>query len=481
MQNAPGTGGLNYGQYTHPWFTISNQFIPRNLHDLYKWVRYITVQSPTTTEVLRKYATYPITDFNIDTNDLVSKKRYENIFKKMRLKSSLHDIGFGYFSMGNVFISLYMPLDRYLKCGSCGSEYNSKQIGFKYRAKQFTCTCPRCGYKGFFTRRDVKGKNPEEVNVVMWNPEHITVNHNPITGESEYYYNIPNSVRQKIKLGDSLMVRSTPWEMIEAVENNEALKFDNDMIFHLKNISMGSGIDGIGLPPLISLFHLVYYQATLRKANESIAADYLAPLRVVFPQQSSSSGDPVARMSLSSFVGNMEDAFKRHRRDNNHIVIAPVPVGYSALGGEGKNLLITQELQQAEQTSLLGMGVSQELLSGTTNWTSSTVGLRMLRNTLLNYTSQIEEVIDWMVSKISSYFGLEYYEVTLEPFELTDDDVKKQYLVQLFQAGTVSLPIKISGDCSPAHHHINYADGFVINQFVPVVATYPSASSSACS
>jgi len=57
------------------------------------------------------------------------------------------------------------------------------------------------------------------------------------------------------------------------------VKFDENNIFHMKNISAGHQINGIAIPPLISLFGLVFYQATLRKANESISTDFMNPLR----------------------------------------------------------------------------------------------------------------------------------------------------------------------------------------------------------
>lgn len=143
-------------------------------------------------------------------------------------------------------------------------------------------------------------------------------------------------------------------------------------------------------------------------------------------------------MSLGNFVSNMEDQLKKFKGDPNHITIAPIPVGYQAIGGQGRALLVSQELQFIEETILMGMGVSRELLSGTTNWTSSTVGLRMLENTMHDYTSQIQEFIDWAMAKISSFLGLANVKVELTPFELTDDQILKQALPSFMQSGSVS-------------------------------------------
>lgn len=442
--NAPAipltTPTFGTGQTPSPWFTVANQFLPRNLHDVIRWARYITIQSPVTTEVIRKFATYPITDFIQESKDEALKDRYKEVFKSLRLKQNLQNIGFEYFTIGNVFVSMYFPIHRSLICGSCKTEYNAKKAEFiQFKQYQFYGQCPKCTWTGNFARKDTKSLSIGDMNLIMWNPLHLSAHFNPITGESEYYYKIPNEIKRKIQQGDKLFVNSVPWAFIEAVRFNQDFKFDRENIFHLRNVSTGNMVEGMSIPPLISLFGLVFYQATLRKANESIATEHLTPMRVLFPQAQTANSDPVVGLSMKNFVSNMQEALQKHKQDRNHILLAPVPVGYQPIGGEGKNLLVAQEILQAEESILLALGVSRELLSGQTNWTSSTVGLRMLQNTLDSYVGQLEELITWVVVKFSSYLDIETDKVTLEPFKLMDDDNLKQAMIQLAQAGNVSL------------------------------------------
>jgi cellobiose-specific phosphotransferase system component IIA len=427
------------GQTPSPWFTIANQFLPRNLHDVIRWARYITIQSPVTTEVIRKLATYPITDFIVDSKNDSVKDKYKAVFKSFKLKQALQDIGFDYYTVGNVFVSIYFPIHRSLICPQCKVSYNAKKASFlKFHQYQFKGVCPECNFDGVFQRKDTKSLDVADMNLVKWNPQHIAVNHNPITGESEYYYTIPNEIRNKVQRGDRLFVDSVPWEFIDAVRYNQNFKFDGGSIFHLRNVSTGHMVEGLSVPPLISLFTLVFYQATLRRANEAIATEHMTPLRVVFPQVQGGT-DPLVSMSLKNFSLNMKQAIKMHKKDQNHFLVAPMPVGYQTIGGDGKNLLVAQEIAQAEESILLSLGVSKELLSGTTNWTSSTVGLRMLENTLLSYTGQLSELITWVMSKTSSYLNIEPVGVTLAPFKLTDDDSLKQILMNLMESGGASM------------------------------------------
>ena len=440
----PGTTGFpdamgNYAPTNNPHYTVANQFVPRNLHDVIRWSRYITMQSPVTTEVIRKLATYPITEIIPDTTSERLAERYKEIFVSLNLKPRLHDIGFEYYTIGNVFISIYFPIHRSLTCPGCKTVYNAKKANFtSFKKFEFVGTCPQCAYNGAFERSDAKSLDIKDINLITWDPINIAVNNNPITGESEYYYKIPNDVKKRVVTGDKLFVNSVPWGMIQAIQNNQDFKFDNESIFHLKNISAGHQIQGIAVPPLISLFQLVFYQATLRKANESISNDFMSPMRVIYPLPQTANSDPVVNMSMRNFRTHMTEALLRHKKDKGSVLIAPVPIGYQAVSGEGKNLLVSQEIQQAEESILLSLGVSKELLSGVTNWSSSTVGLRLLSNTMLSYTMQINALLNWLMPRISKYLGIETCPVKLTPFRLTDDDGLRNMLLQLYPEGGVS-------------------------------------------
>lgn len=441
LGNQVGMGGSvgNYAMTKSPYFSIASQFLPRNLHDVIRWARFITLQSPVTTEVVRKLSTYPITDFIVDSEHRDTVELYKRIFKSFKLKTALHDIGFDYHTLGNVFLSVYFPIHRTLVCQNCGIEHNAKNAPFaEFKNFEFVGRCPSCSTTGKFTRKDTKSVNVEDMNIIKWDPLNVAVNHNVITGEYEYYYRIPNEVRRRVLQGDRLFVNSVPWGIIEAVRNKQDFKFDKDSIYHLKNVSTGHMVDGVAIPPLISQYHLVFYIATLRKANEAVANDFMSPMRVIFPQAQTGNSDPVVAMSMKNFVANMQSNLMQFKQDQNHITIAPMPIGYQAISGEGKTLLVSQEIAQAEESLLLSMGVSRELLSGTTNWTSSTVGLRMLENTLNSYVSQVEELLQWIMGRTAKYLGVDHCSVSLVPFKLTDDESLRQFLIQAVQNGQAS-------------------------------------------
>lgn len=492
QMNPPMQGGigsmLGTNQQTNPWFNIANTFVPRNLHDVIRWARYIVIQSPTTSEVTRKYSSYPITEFIVDTKNTRTREQYLGVMKNLKMKEALQNVGFEYFTLGNVFISVYFPIHRTLTCPSCKTNYSAKKAPWiTFKQFKYSGECPHCHLKVVFERHDTRSMNVKDIHLIQWTPEHILVNHNQFTGETEYYYKIPNSIKQKVQKGDSLFVNSLPWELIEAVKNNQDFKFDSDQIFHMKNISTGGSVEGIAVPPILSLFSLVFYQATLRKANEAVALEHLNPMRVIFPAPQSSNTDMAATGNIRNFKSRMEEALLQHKRDKNHILIAPTAVGYQPIGGEGKNLLVSQEIQQAEETILLSLGVSRELLSGLTNWTSSSVGLRMMENMLTSYVARLEELLNWTMNKVSTYMNLDKCEVSMVPFKLLDDENYKQLLFQLSSSAKISdttLFEELSIDFSKEHKRLVEEAGAkaatqVLSQYEQEQSSYLAAKKSA--
>lgn len=430
------------GQLPSPFFTQANQFIPRSFHDIIKWSRYITTQAPTTTEVIRKLSSYPITEFIVESNNGQTIETYKRIFKTIRLKERMSDTGFDYYTLGNVYTSIYFPIDRHLHCPNCKSSFEVKSAmrtnAAVFKKWVFQGECPACNHQVTYKVVDTKSRDITRINLIKWKPEHVSLNHNPVTGEYEFYYTIPGDVKRKIMMGDPLFLATVPWSMVEAVRYNKDYLFDSSNIYHMKSISMGNMIDGLGIPPLISHYGLVFYQQMLRKANEAVAAEHMVPLRVLFPQQNSANGDPIAQMSLRGFAQHMKKTMRHMKNDPNHILIAPTPIGYQQLGGQGRSLLVNQELQYAEEQQLMSMGVSRELLSGTTNWTSSTVGLRLLENTMNNYVGQLKELINWIMEKIAQYLSIEITETKLVPFKLTDNEALKAAMLDMWKEKVIS-------------------------------------------
>jgi hypothetical protein len=261
----------------------------------------------------------------------------------------------------------------------------------------------------------------------------MDIDYNPITGESVYYYSIPPIIRNRIQQGNKLLLNTLPLSFIKAARDNKMFKFRPGYIYHMK-VAPPAGIDQQwGFPPLTSAMKLFFYAAVLRKANEAIALDHLVPFRIVFPKQASANADPIQTIALSNLFEQFKSGVKRWRQDPLTIMHSPVPIETAQFGGDGRALLTLGEVKEAEDGIIAAMGIPREFIYGGLSFTGSAITLRMLENQLLTYTSELNELLQWITTRTTKILGWKSVDVELTEFKLIDDVQQKQLMIQLNQ------------------------------------------------
>ena len=210
-------------------------------------------------------------------------------------------------------------------------------------------------------------------------------------------------------------------------------KFANGQIYHMK-VDPPAGIDQQwGFPPLTAAIKLFFYAAVLRKANEAIALDHIVPFRILHPAQNIATGDPIQQISLNTLFEEVKSGLRRWRRDPLTIMTAPVPVGMTQVGGDGRALLTLGEVKEAEDGIIAAMGIPREFIYGGLSFTGSAITLRMLENQLLTYTGELNELLQWVTERCCKILGWETPECKLTEFKLIDDVQQKQLLLTINQ------------------------------------------------
>tara|TARA_Y100000310_G_scaffold304452_1_gene343646 strand:+ start:160 stop:1029 length:870 start_codon:yes stop_codon:yes gene_type:complete len=156
------------------------------------------------------------------------------------------------------------------------------------------------------------------------------------------------------------------------------------------------------------------------------------------PQAISGNADPILSLSMGKFMSEVEDNIEKWRRDPNHIMMSPVAVGVSQVGGEGRALMVNAEIQQAEDNIIAAMGFPKEFVYGGLSYTGSSVTLRMLENQLESSVFQLTQLLRWLSGKMGRFLGWDKCQVSLGDFRMIDDVSQKQLVMQLFQMGMVS-------------------------------------------
>jgi len=432
-----GTNGV-YGDPMRLW---AHSFSSRNLKQLFRWTEYLYYNSAQIYAGTRKFAEYPITELEYmsDSDKLTSlyRRLLEDIvgIKRNLIKASI-DLQV----YGNSFTSLHLPFKRHLKCSKCQFKQVAEVIEYKYNPNNasFKHTCGDCGFTGESVVVDTLQISPEKINIVRWDPKLIQISYNSVTGESEYYLQIPSELKSKVMGGDKHLITTLPKPILETISNGELFKFNNDEIFHMRSDAPAGVQSGWGYPPLVACMPLFYHASVLRKANESIALERIVPMRVMHPQAISGNADPILSLSMGKFMAEVEDNISKWRRDPNHIMMSPVAVGVSQVGGEGRALMVNAEIQQAEDNIIAAMGFPKEFVYGGLSYTGSSVTLRMLENQLESSVFQITQLLRWLTNKMGKFLGWEHCQVGLGDFKMIDDVSQKQLVMQLFQMGMVS-------------------------------------------
>ena len=425
------------GVHPNPINKFLDGYTPRTLKKLLGWAEYLYCDSTHIYAALNKLADYSITDIIYSTESKLEKERHEKLLEKVLavkgiLKAASRDRGM----YGNSFISLYLPFTRHLTCLSCQTMTNIRHVNYKYKAQTglFSWACPDCKQSnktGIDQLKDTKVADMKRINVIRWDPKSIDIDHNPITGERKYYYNIPIGVKEKVKLGVKSLINSMPKGFLQAVRDKKVFEFADQKIFHMR-VDAPAGVDSAwGLPPLVSTLRPFLFVAALRKANEAIALDYLVPFRVLHPAQSTGNSDPFIHMNMSRWVDETKANIQKWRRDPLHIQFSPFPLGTTQMGGQGRTLMCLPEVESAENNILAAMGIPREFLFGGLSFAGSSVTLRMLENQLLSQTRDLLDLLQWIGDACSDFLGWTKIHYEMTPFKLIDDVQQKQILMGL--------------------------------------------------
>ena len=432
------------GAHPNPMFDYLSGFVPRRLKDLFKWCEYLYYNSTHIFAALKKFAEYPITAVQYQTDNEALKKKFEELLNRdLSILPSLILAGTDLFVYGNHFCSIYFPFVRYLKCPECNSLKNIKwaKYRFKLRPLTFYYECDSCEKEVAGIVEDKPLGLSKNINIIRWDPKLIDIDHNPITGESVYYYNIPSEIREKVEEGSKHLIDTMPMEFLQTLSKpaeTYVFRFNEGQVYHMK-IAAPSGIDPKwGFPPLTSTLKQFFFAAVLRKANEAIALDHILPYRIVYPDQGTNTGDPLSMINLSKWVSETRTGWKKFRIDPLHISFAPVPVGVANVGGQGRALMVSAEIQAVEDNIIAAMGVPREFLYGGLSAQGSEVTLKMLENQLMTYTSQLDELLQWIADNCANFLGWEKIDVELAPFTLVEDIARKQLTIELARGGILS-------------------------------------------
>jgi len=425
--------------YPSPFLDIAQTYIPTQIKELFKWVRYFFYTESLYGSIIYKMASYPITDLNITSESEVSKKIWDKVLNdNLDIKSFCIETGLDYFVYGNAFVSINLPFKRYIKCKKCGHKELLTEKNFKFRSFRFFMECAECGE---FAKAEVEDRSIKDlngVNLVRWNPENIKIDYNPITGKSRYIYQIPNKIKGEVRLGKKYtLISELPLLFLEAVRKNRDVQLSPDNIMHFKRPTLAEEDMGWGKPIMIHSLKRNYYLHVLRRSQEAIAVQRIIPLDILFPSATATQ-DPYTSVNLGTWKNNVAGEIEKWRKDPNYISIMPIPVGSERIGSGERPQMLTPEIELTHREIAAGMGVPIEFVIGGLNWSGSSISLKTLENQFLNYRKLQHRLLKFIYKKLKAGFKLPEAIVEFTEFKMADDVQRKQLYMNLNAQGKIS-------------------------------------------
>ena len=430
--------GVNYPS---PFFDVAHTYLPVTVKQLFKWCRYYFLTNPLINATVFKLSEYPVTDIIIDHESSEVKKRWTEYFQDhLRYRAFQIEAGLDYHCYGNGCISLGFPFKKYLYCKQCSFRDEAAKIRahWIFTSFQFRLTCPSCGFVGDAMAQDFYYKNASGIKTIRWNPEDIEVTYNDITGDCTYFYTIPAVVRNDVVIGRKDIVEGIPQVFIQAMREQKGVIFSKDNFFHMRRPTLATQDRGWGTPLLLPVLKDTFYLQVMKKAQEAILLEHIVPLRVLFPQAGSGSSDPYTTINLVDWRDQIATEIARWRYDNNYIPIFPLPIGNQTIGGDGRALLLTQEIVTWSDQILNGMGVPTEFIRGGMQYAGTNVSMRMMENMFLGYILRHKALARFIMKQVASYLGWPEATIRFKPFKMADDLQRKAYHFQLNQANKIS-------------------------------------------
>ena len=424
--------------YDNPFLDMTSTFIPARYKDVLRILAAFVLNHGIVNQTIARLSEYPLTDLIYGDDDDIRIKKdhtvdfWKNILEDvLNIKEKCKQTGIDYHAYGNSFVSLNFPFRRELKCPHCGKRFDAVAHNARYRQYRFHAVCPGCKVSGPMDAKDIPTKEINKLSIVHWDILQIDIKYNTITGEHFYYYTPDKELRRQVSRGDMDIINGLRMEVLDAIRTNKKLRLNKANVFHYKRIGpqyvypqeRGWGISAV-MPALKDLFHI----QVLKKANEMIAFDRINPLRVLYPN-ATGEVSPHAMMDLGQWKSKIEDEILKWRTDPNHVAVMPIPVGMEDLLGDGKVLMVHQEIKFVEDTVITSLGIIPELIRGGASWSGSSVSLRVVENGFINYRTDMQHFIDFIVKQIAHYFKQTKIDVKFSDFKMADDIQQKQMIL----------------------------------------------------
>jgi hypothetical protein len=266
-----------------------------------------------------------------------------------------------------------------------------------------------------------------------------------VTKEKKYRWIVPENIAKLCRdKKPREEYEKIPQILRDAVATKKSVLLNSKNVYHIPRIADSSGDNVVwGIPVIANVMKLLMYRTTLRQAQEAIAREHIVPMRIFYLQKTESY-NPNA--DWSNVAASLASEIQKSVRDPNHKVVSPIPIGLQNVGGEGRALLLTSEIEQVQNEILAGMNVPREFVFGGVSYSGSSIALKILENNFITYRLRIGDFLqNFLIKPVAELNG--WYKdgedtsmlvkARMVDMKMQDDVQQKQIVLDLNARGKV--------------------------------------------
>lgn len=423
-------------------FDPDNVLVPNHAQAYYKFVDYFFAYT-IAGEAITKKAEFIVSGLKISSTSPEGEDYGEKLVRKLDIKNKFTRLAVSYFAYGLAALYPMPKIRKILECKKCKFRYPLDKLEKNYKPLytygngkyQYKCTNKECANRGQiqdFKLHEEEIDDISEYSLAVWSPHQLTCIYNSVADKKLWMYECDNEMRKLLSERDHFTICSTPESFITSIEKGNKVRIDSDRLYILEYPNLT--IKGIPIPPMVCAFQDLYQRQMYQKANRKIAEDILVPLRMLFPVWKGESGArPILNtQNMETWAKETRSEINKWRDDKSHVPIMPVEIGTKNIWGEGKLLVLNDNLKANLQDILADIGIPLEFIYGGATWSRQNVSSITLENVLRALSNKLSDPLGFIESKINKMLSKDQQvKIRLDVPRLVDPMTEVSMLYQM--------------------------------------------------
>jgi len=347
--------------FNDPRYTFTTLSIPTDLRTLNGLYRFFDDTDPVVGNAIRLHSEFPLSRISLrDVGDKLIQRHYEEMWDKLNVPKLLFDIALEYWRIGNVF-----PY----------GAWNASTMMWD----QF----------------------------VILNPDYVTVEGTYLNQRPLIKLQPDEHLKKIIQTGQPKMLYDQlPPEVIKYVRMGQEIPLSPNNVFHLAHNK--APYETLGRSIIKRILKSLIYEDRMSMANFAIATRQVIPITIV------KLGDPNSGwVPEEDEMENVRELFNAREVDPNLTIFYHWGINVEFYGASGKIWNLTNEFNRIMKWKMIGLGISEAILTGGANYATAYAQLEVLRQRYLHFQNTLSRfVYEGMFAPVARQCG--FYKSTTE-------------------------------------------------------------------